>query len=168
MPFGRLIALVWAQEIVASGSAHDFYDYADPEDTHVVRVRYPRLAGDELPALATITRQDLHEILLRAATASGAEIRMGTTIERFEESEDHVVVTKSDGEQKQFEIVVAADGIYSSMRDRYLGPNQPVYSGQVILRALLERHDSSVDPKIMFAGGGMMFGIVRSIPIRST
>lgn len=149
-----------AHEIVASGSAHDFYEYADPDDIHLVRVRYPRLAGNDLPALATITRQDLHEILLRAAGECGVEIRLGSTVERFEESESHAVVTTSNGKQEPFDLVVAADGIYSSMRDRYLGRNQPVYSGQVILRALLERHDNSIDPKIMFAGGGMMFGVV--------
>lgn len=149
-----------AHDIVASGSAHDFYDYADPDDIHQVRVRYPRLAGKDLPALATITRQDLHEILLRSASECGVEIRLGSTVERFEEVENHVVAQTSTGSGETFDFVVAADGIYSSMRDRYLGRNQPDYSGQVILRALLGRHDDSIDPKIMFAGDGMMFGIV--------
>lgn len=149
-----------AHQIVASGSAHDFYEYADPDDVHQVRVRYPRLAGDVLPALATITRQDLHEILLRAATDCGVEIRLDSTIEQLEQQDDHVVTTTGNGQRESFDLVVAADGIYSSLRDRYLGKNQPVYSGQVILRALLQRHEQSIDPKIMFAGAGMMFGIV--------
>ncbi len=149
-----------AHEIVSSGSAHDFYEYADPDDIHRVRVRYPRLAGDDLPALATITRQDLHDILLQSASDCGVEIRLGSTVERFEERKDHAIVTTNVGRQGRFDLVVAADGIYSSMRDRYLGHNQPVYSGQVILRALLARHDNSIDPKIMFAGVGMMFGII--------
>ncbi len=149
-----------AHKIVASGSAHDFYDYADPDDIHRVRVRYPRLAGNTLPALATITRQDLHEILLHAATECGVDIRLASTVSQINENNDNAVALMNDGSEEPFDLIVAADGIYSSMRDRHLGKSQPVYSGQVILRALLDRHDRSIDPKIMFAGAGMMFGII--------
>ncbi|MCR9137440.1 MAG: FAD-dependent monooxygenase [Alphaproteobacteria bacterium] len=153
-----------AQEIVAAGSAHDFYDYSDPRDEHRVRVRYPRLAGEELPALATITRQALHTILVTSAQQAGARIRLATTVADMTEgsgSEDgDVLITLSNGQTERHDLIVAADGIYSPMREKYLSRSNLIYSGQAIMRAVLPRHPDSVDPKIMFAGAGQMFGIV--------
>lgn len=153
-----------AQQIVAAGSAHDFYDYSDPRDEHRVRVRYPRLAGEGLPALATITRQALHTILVTSAQKAGVRICLSTTIADMKEGLDpddrNVLVTLSNGESECHDLIVAADGIYSPLRAKYLSQSDLIYSGQAIMRAVLPRHPGSADPKIMFAGAGQMFGIV--------
>lgn len=153
-----------AHDIVRAGSSHDYYDYADPQDLHRVRVRYPRIAGDALPALATITRQDLQDILITTAQLAGTDIKMATTVtdvaERGDKNDRHVLVTLNNGDKQKHDYVVVADGIYSAMRGRFLQQSEIIYSGQAIMRAVLPRHPASRDPKIMFAGGGQMFGIV--------
>lgn len=153
-----------AQDIVAAGSSHDFYDYSDPLDQHRVRVRYPRLAGDGLPALATITRQALQDILVTTAQRAGADIRLGTTVADISENhrpgDPRALVALSNGAKEPYDLIIAADGIYSSMRGKFLRQSEVIYSGQAIMRAVLPRHPASVDPKIMFAGAGQMFGIV--------
>jgi 2-polyprenyl-6-methoxyphenol hydroxylase-like FAD-dependent oxidoreductase len=149
-----------ADDIVARGRGHDDYEYADPTDRHVVRVTYPRLARSDLPALATITRQALHDILIARATALGVRLELGMTAEIAVLGDDGADMQFSDGRAARFDIVVAADGIYSGMRSALFGETAPVYTGQAIWRAVLERHPETTCPKIMFAGAGRMFGVV--------
>jgi 2-polyprenyl-6-methoxyphenol hydroxylase-like FAD-dependent oxidoreductase len=148
-----------ADDIVARGRGHDDYEYADPTDRHVVRVTYPRLARSDLPALATITRQALHDILIARATALGVRLELGMTAEIAVLGDDGADMQFSDGRAARFDIVVAADGIYSGMRSALFGETAPVYTGQAIWRAVLERHPETTCPKIMFAGAGRMFGV---------
>lgn len=149
-----------AHEIAERGSCHDDYYYADSTGTHTVKVTYPRIAGPDLPALCTIRRTDLHELIIAEAARLDVEISLGTMVDSLEESAHHISVVLSNGAEHEFDLVVAADGIYSQTRSDVLGENPAKYTGQGIWRALVPRHEKSKFPKIMFAGGGQMFGVV--------
>ena len=149
-----------AREIVETGVAQDDYIYADPLDEHRVQVTYPRLAGKELPALASISRVAMHDILVSRVTELDIPVRLGTTFSGLEQDRDGVDVTFSDGSQSRYDLVIGCDGIYSQVRNEIFGKLDPTYTGQAIWRAMLRRHPDSVLPKIMYAGGGKMFGIV--------
>jgi 2-polyprenyl-6-methoxyphenol hydroxylase-like FAD-dependent oxidoreductase len=149
-----------AHEILQAGSGQDDYEYADPTNTHHVRVTYPRLAGGGIPGLTSISRQDLHDILIRKAAALDIPIRLGTTVESIVQDEHGIDVEFSDASSGRFGLLIACDGIYSQIRTDVFGRCDPIYTGQAIWRATLERHPDSKIPKIMYAGGGKMFGIV--------
>lgn len=147
-------------EIAANSRMQDNYEYADTKNQYQVHVTYPRLTNDGLPALASISRGVLHEILLKKAVDSGTVFRLGVTFSSIEQNEDGVTVTLSDGHQGNYDLVIGCDGIYSQVRNEVFGPNEPVFSGQGIWRAILDRHPDSVLPKIMYGGSGKMFGII--------
>jgi len=149
-----------AEEIVAASVTQDEYEYADTKDEFQVRVTYPRLTRGDFPALTSISRRVLHDILLGNAQRAGADIRLGTTFTSIRQTADEVDVTFSDGQSGTFDLVVGCDGIYSQVRTEIFGRNDPVYTGQGIWRSILKQHSDSILPKIMYSGGGKMFGII--------
>ncbi len=155
-----LDAIGLADAVVEAGSSHDDYHYSDVTNTHHVRVRYPRLARADLPALCLVQRTALHQVLVDAVRAADLDVRLGTTATAWHESDAGVRVELSDGTAVDARIMVGADGIRSQVRGELFGVVEPSHTGQGIWRALLRRHDDSIDPKIMFAGEGRMFGVV--------
>lgn len=146
--------------IVEAGSAHADYLYSDSTNAHEVRVEYPRLAGDDRPGLCLVQRTKLHQVLVDAARTSGVDIRLGTEVVGWAEGSDCVDVELSDGSTMTASLLVGADGVRSQIRRAVFGDVPVSHTGQGIWRALLPRHPESVDPKIMFSGGGKMFGVV--------
>src|SRR4051794_23204547 len=64
-------------EILDVGFPFDGNDYRDWHDERIVLVP-SALGGDGFPANCGLSRKDLHDILLRAAKAAGANITYGT------------------------------------------------------------------------------------------
>jgi 2-polyprenyl-6-methoxyphenol hydroxylase-like FAD-dependent oxidoreductase len=81
-----------------------------------------------------IHRADLHTNLLRAA--DGISLRAGLAFRDLTVHEDSVEVTLSNGGTEQYDIVVGADGIHSSVRKALLGEEGCAtrYSGQTCWR----------------------------------
>ena len=79
-----------------------------------------QIADDEMPAVVPglppgngITRKRLHAILQRHTLDSGADVRTGVTVTTLADRSDGVSVEFSDGERRDYDLVVAADGIDS-------------------------------------------------------
>ena len=75
----------------------------------------------DVPFQISMTRADLHDILTTLAEKAGATIRLGTTWTAFTENDDGVHVTFNDDSVETYDIVVAADGIRSTMRTHLFG-----------------------------------------------
>jgi 2-polyprenyl-6-methoxyphenol hydroxylase-like FAD-dependent oxidoreductase len=116
----------------------------------------PMEAG--LPTAGGIMRPKLHQILSSAVRKSGVDVRLGLTADRFEDVPSGVQVTFSDGAQRLYDLVVAADGIYSSTRQR-LFPDAiaPVYSGQMSWRVVVPRR---AEDALFFFGNRVICGII--------
>ncbi len=71
------------------------------------------------PLKTQIVREDLHKILLKAS--EGIDIKMGTTLKSVKELENSVEVHFSNGSQRSYDLVVGADGINSSVREKVFG-----------------------------------------------
>jgi 2-polyprenyl-6-methoxyphenol hydroxylase-like FAD-dependent oxidoreductase len=82
------------------------------------------LWGDVGPCLA-LPRADLHEVLLE-----GVPVRLGRTVAALERVEGPVEVAFDDGGAGEFDLVVGADGLHSSMRRLAGDPRPPVPVGQ--------------------------------------
>lgn len=148
------------EDIAKNSRMQDSYEYADTKNQYQVHGTYPRLTDGDLPALASISRRTLHEILLKKAEANGTAFKMGVTFSSMEQNDDRVDVNFSDGSRDSYDLVIGCDGIYSQVRNEIFGPNDPIYTGQGIWRAILDRHPDSISPKIMYGGSGKMFGII--------
>lgn len=134
-----LDSLGLAQACLAAGFAYEGYDYFDAQGTLIHAMPSPRVAP-HLPAHNGILRSRLHEILLVAARESGADLRAGTTWTELTPKADAVEVDFSDGRRETYDLVIAADGIYSPLRARLFGTQYaPQTTGQSVWRLTMPR-----------------------------
>jgi 2-polyprenyl-6-methoxyphenol hydroxylase-like FAD-dependent oxidoreductase len=71
---------------------------------------------------APLRRPDLALILLNRASASGVQVRFGTTVHSIEETGSGLKVTLSDGTVDEPGLVFGADGVHSRVRELIFGP----------------------------------------------
>lgn len=120
---------------------------------------WPPLVG-HMPPGNGITRPRLHEILTSTTLASGADVRTGVSFTRIDALADGADVEFSDGEQRSYDLVIGADGMYSDVRDTVFGPElKPRYTGQICWRYNLPRVEG-LDRIWMFLGANGSSGLV--------
>ena len=94
-------------------------------------------------------RADLHSLLLDGAR--GVPLRLGTTVTALTESHDTVTVVFDDGVQREYDVVVGADGVHSTIRRLAFGRTTPHYVGQVSWRFLSEHTHGITNWTVMLA-----------------
>ncbi|TXS90298.1 FAD-dependent oxidoreductase [Parahaliea maris] len=121
------------------------------DGTLLHRIETPQVPGTDILGGGGIMRPVLANILADATRASGAVVRLGTTFSKIEQDEDAVTVEFTDGTRQSYDLLVAADGVYSSVR-KALFPEAPTpaYSGQGVWRAVLPRFGA--ETSMMFFG----------------
>lgn len=118
------------------------------------------MADADLPGAGGILRPVLHRILAEEMAARNISVRVGITADRLEQSTDKVEVGFSDGSCAQFDLVVAADGLQSSIRKK-LFPDAPTpqFTGQGCWRLIADR-PASIDRSSFYIGGPVTVGTV--------
>ncbi|MDH7971932.1 FAD-dependent oxidoreductase [Sphingomonas sp. AR_OL41] len=106
-----------------------------------------------------IMRPVLHDILSRTVREAGVEVRLGIKAVRMDDDGAGVDVTYSDGATGRYDLVVAAEGIFSDTR-RMLFPETaaPRFTGQGCWRILAAR-PSHIDRTEMYVGAAVKLGI---------
>jgi 2-polyprenyl-6-methoxyphenol hydroxylase-like FAD-dependent oxidoreductase len=122
-------------DYVAAGFPFDGVAMFAPDGSLIAEIPAPRLAGTDYPANLGISRPALHKVLGAHARRAGARIRLGVTAQRIVDEGSGVRVEFSDGEEKRYDLVIGADGLYSQTRAT-LFPQAPVprYTGQAVWR----------------------------------
>jgi FAD-dependent urate hydroxylase len=105
-----------------------------------------------------VARGTLHEALLTGAAAVPA--RLGISPVRLTQHADRVSVAFSDGSHADYDLVVAADGIHSTVRSLLFGGPTPRYAGQVVWRSMIPVRPEGVDDMVVVLGEGCFFGLV--------
>ncbi|MCK9812690.1 FAD-dependent monooxygenase [Pseudomonas sp. MAFF 302046] len=105
--------------------------------------------------LLPVCRDDL-VLALHRALADEVPIHFGTQVQQLEQRDDGVEVQFSDGQCQRFDFVVAADGCFSSLRQRYfasdqqclrsLGYSAAAFTLQGVQACAGERHVSFSEP----------------------
>ncbi|MFH8533786.1 FAD-dependent monooxygenase [Streptomyces tendae] len=98
-----------------------------------------RIWGGVGPCWA-ISRGDLHQVLRAAVGAT--LVRHSTAVT---EADDEGTVTFSDGSTGEYDLVVGADGVNSTVRRTLFGGPQPRFLGQVCWRFVAEDATASAD-----------------------
>ena len=126
---------------LAAGVGFDAVEIFTPTGQKVARV--PGYAVAEgLPANLGIGRPALHAVLGDAARAAGAQIRLGIVADRIDDTGNTVDLAFSDGSSGSFDIVIGADGIFSSTRAVLLpDAEKPAFTGQSVWRYNFPRPD---------------------------
>lgn len=80
---------------------------------------------------------------LSGALASRAPkaLRLGESVKRYKNQDGGVVVALNDGRELSGDVLIAADGIKSSLREQMLGPNTPRFTGNAAWRAVVPLDD---------------------------
>lgn len=105
-----------------------------------------------------VHRSDLHSILLRACRDAGVTLETGRTVTSVESSEDTAYTHLADGSIVESAVVVAADGLHSTLREHIVG-DTPVDSGYVAYRgtAPLPEGEPVPDDVVAWIGPGCHF-----------
>jgi 2-polyprenyl-6-methoxyphenol hydroxylase-like FAD-dependent oxidoreductase len=160
-----MAALGIADQAVAAGFPYDGLVFEDLHGNVLQRLRGAKLAGPAYPAHLGMTRPALHEVLLNAACAAGATIRLGTTFRDMRQQADGVQVDFNDGSAGNYDLVVGADGIYSQLRSHLFGTQyQPRFTGQGTWRYSVPR-PPEVSYSFFCMGEGLPFGKCGFIPL---
>jgi salicylate hydroxylase len=84
-------------------------------------------------------RPDLHRLLVAALPE--ASLCLGAHVVGVDQQDEEATLAFADGTRIQADIVVAADGIGSSIRKQLVGTENRVFSGTVVYRGLARRED---------------------------
>jgi len=104
-----------------------------------------------------IRRADLQATLVKALGDS--EVRFSSTVEAISQKDQAATVDFNDGTRRDYDLVVGADGIRSSVRSLIFGNTQPRFCGQVGWRFIV-KCPPSVDGWTLFMGRGQAFLII--------
>jgi 2-polyprenyl-6-methoxyphenol hydroxylase-like FAD-dependent oxidoreductase len=118
----------------------------------------PSVSG--FPAAVGMQRPVFADFMTRTAQAKGASIRSGLTVDEIQEDGAGVQVRFTDGSSGRYDLVVGADGVFSSIRRRIFGnAHEPIYVGQGVYRFMTER-DPSIDQIHVFVGPKLKAGFI--------
>lgn len=86
-------------------------------------------------------RPDLQRALFEALPLG--MVRLGARVASVEQHDEGVTVGLADGSSVRADAAVAADGIRSSIRQQFVGSDDPVFSGTVVYRGVVAREEIS-------------------------
>lgn len=113
---------------------------------------HTRPLEDGTPATAGIHRADLHRLLVERAQALDTQVQLGVTATRLQDVDDEVLATFSDGRQRRYSLAIAADGVFSRLRQAMLpASGTPQYTGQACWRLVADM-PRGMDRSMMYMG----------------
>lgn len=120
------------EPVTQSAALIERWLFADQAGELLFDIDLRELWGEVGPFLG-ITRAALQAALVSAVRSP---VRMGTSITELRQSPESVSVRFTDGSMDEFDLVVGADGIHSTVRQLLFGAVVPVSTGQVSWRSV--------------------------------
>ena len=103
-----------------------------------------------------ITRVRLQEALVAGAAVSH---RLGVSLTALTQDDDRVRVSFSDGTSGDYDLVVGADGIHSTVRELALSASSPSYAGTMAWRSVIPTRPPGILDMMVLMGEGSFFGL---------
>lgn len=147
------------ERFLEEGYASDGLAIRGADDSVIVRIPTPRVAGPDIPGGGGIMRPALAGILSAAVRSSSVNVRLGVTFTEFHQDDDGVQVTFNDGSAGRYDLVIGADGLYSAVRARlFENAPKPRFIGQSVWRAVLPK-PPEIDTVTMWMGPKLKVGL---------
>ena len=135
-----LVTIGVADKCVAAGFPYRVLKFCDADGNVMSESADIRLAGPGYPAFLGLTRPTLHHVLSEAAVEAGATVRLGVTVSEMSQVGDSVSVKFTDGSRGEFDFVIGADGVHSSIRAMVFGEHlEPKFTGEGVWRYNIPR-----------------------------
>ncbi len=147
-------------EVLRRGAGSDGVSLRTAAGTVVGSIPAPRIAGPEIAGAAGILRSVLASILSEATLKAGVSVRLGVTLDTVAAGANgELLVRSSDGQEARYDLLVGADGLYSTLRSKHF-PEAPApkYTGQGSWRAVVPR-DPETDGVSIYMGKSTKVGV---------
>ncbi|MFB7338400.1 FAD-dependent monooxygenase [Streptomyces adustus] len=118
----------------------------------MVEIDTPPMGGAEVPPTMGALRGDLANIIAADLPAAGVDVRLGTTVESYEDDGDSVIVQLSDGTRERVDLLVGADGIRSKVRSMMGITDEPTPVGMGIWRTVARRPEAMDCSEVYYGG----------------
>ena len=139
------------------GAALPRWGFFDQQAEPLCRTDLKELWVDVGPCLGT-ARVRLQQAMVDAAAA--VPVRLGVALTSLDQDGPRVTAGFSDGTSGAYDLVVGADGIYSTVR-RLLGfSGGPEYAGVVAWRSVIPSRPAGVNELMVLLGDGCFVGVV--------
>lgn len=143
------------------GGLSNGFDLLEPTSDRVLVTLPTPVVGDTGYGAAAIMRPRLAELLREQVRQAGIPVRLGHGFTGLDQQPDGVRVLFDDGSSAQYDLVVGADGIHSSVRTQaFADAPAPTYVGQGVWRALVAWPETLQRPG-MWSDGELKVGINR-------
>jgi 2-polyprenyl-6-methoxyphenol hydroxylase-like FAD-dependent oxidoreductase len=152
-----LRALGVGEAVERAGALVRHWGFLDQQGEVLCDTDLEEMWGEVGPCIG-ITRPRLQQALLAGATA--VPCRLGTSVTSLVQDRHGVRVGFSDGSTGEYDLVVGADGIYSTVRELTMGPVEPGYTGLTIWRSVALARPRGVTNFMLLVGEGCFFGLI--------
>lgn len=150
-------ALGMSAAIEQAGCIIRRWGFCDPQGEVLCETDLEELWGDVGPFVG-IERTKLHYVLVTGAAR--VPQRLGLSLTAMTQDSRGVRVTFSDGSTGEYDLVVGADGISSTVRERTLNASPPADLGAMNWRSISPIRPQGLTAMRIFLGEGRFFGLV--------
>ena len=151
-------ALNLLEEFLEVGFAGNGIQVCNINGHPVTHLPDPEL-GEDLPGSGGVMRPDLHRIMSSRVRDVGTDVRLGCTVDSFDQGDHAVEARFSDGQTRTYDFVVGADGVFSATRVAiFPDADQAEYTGQTVWRLYTTR-PAGIDRRHFFLGGPHKIGL---------
>lgn len=128
------------EKVLAKGQPFNEMKLSKADGELMARVPVAHTGGEDLPSTLGALRSDLQTVLVDEIHRLGIEVRLGTEVVAVDNSStETATVTFNTGGTETYDLVVAADGIKSSMRPMLGYTEEKAPSGMGIWRVVTKR-----------------------------
>ena len=145
------------EALAAASAVLPYWAFFDEQAAPLCSTDLEALWREVGPCLG-IERIGLHAVLLRGAASVPS--RLGVAITSLTQGGGRAFVGFSDGTSGEYDLVVGADGIHSTVRALVVSPVHPGYAGQVVWRSVIATRPPGVAGVMVLLGDGCFFGMV--------
>ncbi|HEY7022400.1 MAG TPA: FAD-dependent monooxygenase [Ktedonobacterales bacterium] len=155
---GRVLRALGLGEAIEQASARfSRWGFFDQRGERLCETNLDDLWGAVGPCMG-ITRVRLQEILLSGAGAT--PYRLGVAVTAIGQDGDRVTVDFDDGSSGEYDLVVGADGVYSTVRTLAVDGVAPEYANIIVWRSVVPIRPGGLVDLMILLGEDSFFGLV--------